>query len=252
MIRAYVYKLLRSPVVYLCVFGVIAICSTRFIDRSTSASDVLGEMDILLDIDAFRKIITIFGAVPFAANFSDEWINAAANHCIVRCGLRRYAISNVVVCAVSSFLTVFVGMMLFMGTYSACAPFYIPDSNPTPPPYGVFIEQGCPFLYSTLRILVFSLSCSMWSLSGLAISALFPNKYIAIVTPFVSSYVLERISMECPDEVNLWYLSLSNISICDNPYITLFYSIFVFIFLSALLGGVFCFLLRKRVRNEIS
>lgn len=252
MFRAYIYKLLHSPVIYLCILGVTAICATRFIDRSISASDVLGEMDILLDIDAFRKTITIFGAVPFAANFSDEWTNACANNCIVRCGIKRYALSNVIVCAVSSFLTIFAGMMIFMGIYSAYVPFYIPDPNPAPPPYGVFIEKGYPIVYSMLRVLVFSLSCSMWSLSGLAISALFPNKYIAICTPFVASYVLERITMECPDVFNLWYLSLSNISICGNPYITLFYSLFVFVSLSAALGNVFYYLLRKRVRNEIN
>ena len=69
MIKAYIYKILHSVPFYLSIIGVFLICSIRMLGGAFGGEDVLMEMNILLDLDAFRKVIAVFAALPFAAEF---------------------------------------------------------------------------------------------------------------------------------------------------------------------------------------
>lgn len=253
MIRAYLYKLIRSPLLYIGIAGIILLSATHLIPSATSGgSDVVDEMDLLLEFDAFRKVIAIFGALPFTANFADEWNNSVTTSCIVRRGMRRYAFANVLLCALTTLFTVFVGMSLFAGGYSLFYPFYKPSPNPLPPVYGFFLETNVPAMYTLTRVFVFGASCAMWSVMGLALSAFFPNKYIAISSPFVASYVVERMSMKLPRLFNLWHISLSYPIPTDKPLPVFAYAIGLFALIITAFGFIFAAVLKRRVQNEIT
>lgn len=68
-------------------------------------------------------MIAISGALPFVTNFADEWTSRVTINCISRCGVYKYAVSNVVLCFVSTMFTVFAGMMLYAGVLSFFFPF---------------------------------------------------------------------------------------------------------------------------------
>lgn len=252
MTKAYLHKFLRSPSLYISVLGVTAVCATHFLRGDIALNSVVYQIDLFLSLDTYRKAICIFGALPFAANFAVEWNSSVTNGCITRRGVKKYAISNVVICALSSLLVVFVGMMIFCGVYSMFIPVYNSgDANMIFPPYGVFLSAGMPWLYIAAYSLVFAASCSMWAVMGMMLSAVFPNKYIAVSSPFIASYVVERISMQFPDKLNLWYLSLSRITIY-NPVITVLYNAGVFASITVLCGIAFTSIVKRRVCGEIS
>lgn len=243
MFRAYFYKLIRSPLFYIGITGVVGICCLRLMPSAFKGIDVLMEMELLTALDGFRKMFVIVGALPFAANFSDEWNSMITTSCITRKSVRKYAVSNVVMCYISSLATIFIGMMLFCAVYSIFIPFYVPESGSTFPPYDVLP----PLLGLMAKTFVFSASCAMWAVMGLMLTAFFPSKYIAICAPFVFSYAIERVTMNFPADFDLWGLSLSHTEM--SALSAFLWSNGIFAAIAVICGIVFTEVVERKVQN---
>lgn len=258
MYRAYIRKLVRSPLFYIGIVGVLAICFTRtfHIKNLGHAKDVLREVEYFLYFDNLQKAVVIFGALPFTTNFADEWKCGVTAQCVSRIGASKYAVSNIVVCFGSTFATVLIGMMLYSGIYSTFYPFYISDGNTFGTPYEIFIQNGTPILYLISLIFVYAASCGMWAVMGLMMSALLPNKYIAICTPFAASYAIERVTMGLPPALNLWSISISALSwngiSLKNALLTIFYSTGFSCIIAGICGVFFTVTVKRRIRCEIT
>lgn len=250
MFKAYFYKLIRSPLLYIGIIGVAGICSLRLIPSAFKGIDVLAEMDIVRTLDGFRKLFVIMSALPFAANFSDEWNSMVTANCVTRKNVKKYAAANVAVCYIVSLMTVFAGMMIFAGIYSTFYPMYFDSANVPSGPYGIFTENGLPVLDLAARTFVFAASCAMWSVMGLMLSAFFPSKYIAICAPFIFSYAVERITTNFADDLNLRYLSLSYTDWDALP--AFMYANGIFAGISVICGIVFAITVGRRVRNGLN
>lgn len=233
--------------------GVFAVCLLNlngiFINEHTT---VLERIDLFLDLDAFRKLVTIFTAVPFTANFADEWKHNITTSCISRKGIKKYALSNLSFCVITAFLAVFIGIMLYMLLAAAFSEFdrpgkYFDDILP----YSELMDTGVRWLYPVLRVVVFSASCAVWCSMGLMLSAIVPNKYIAICSPVVASYVIEQMLFQSSKYINPVTLSLSNCRI-GSSVTTFLYTMLVFAGITAVCGFLYYYFLRKRVQNEIN
>lgn len=252
MTRAYLFKLFRSPLTYIAIIGTAALCFTHgVINRNFYDDTVVYHVDIFLNLDAYRKLLPVFGALPFAANFSDEWKSGVTLGCTLRRGVKKYAAANVLFCAATSLLTVFLGMMLYAGVYSLFIPLYGEYNNPASFLFGGLLTSGRGWLFMIFQIFIFACSCSMWAVMGLLLSALMPNKYVAIAAPFVASYIVERITIQFPPRLNLWYLSLGAMD-AKSDLMGFLYIVGVFAEISAVCGVLFYIIVRKRVRNEIT
>lgn len=253
MTRAYFFKILRSPLTYIGIIGVFAICCTNFLNNWSSSEDVVSRIQVFLGLDTYRKAISIFAALPFAANFADEWKSRTAEYCIMRRGVKKYAVSNMLFCTTTSYLTVFIGMMLFVTFLSIFTPICSSDSS-ADLLYGEFITNGMPIVFIMLNIHTFAASVSVWCAMGIMMSVFFPNKYVALCAPFVASYIVERITIQLPPAFNLWYLSLNVVprEMQNNSAGAFFYTLAIFAVISAICGLVFYIILRKRVQNEIT
>lgn len=247
MFRAYFYKLIRSPLFYIGIVGVAGVCCLRLLPSGFRAADILGEMDLMRSLDGNRKMFVILAALPFAANFSDEWNCMITTGCVSRTGARRYAVINAVMCYISALSTVFIGTMLFSLVYSGFYPMYCPGTGSASFPYGMFTLQGLPLLDLAFTTFVFAANCAMWAVMGLMLTAFFPSKYIAICSPFVFSYAVERITLNFPDNLNLMNLSLSHTE--WNALPAFLYANAVFAGISVLCGIIFTIRVERRVRN---
>lgn len=243
MFRAYFYKLIRSPLFYIGIAGVVGICCLRLMPSAFKGIDVLMEMELLTALDGFRKMFVIVGALPFAANFSDEWNSMITTSCITRKSVRKYAVSNVVMCYISSLATIFIGMMLFCAVYSIFIPFYVPESGSTFPPYDVLP----PLLGLMAKTFVFSASCAMWAVMGLMLTAFFPSKYIAICAPFVFSYAVERVTNNFSSDFDLYSLSLSHTEMSALP--AFLWSNGIFAAIAVICGIVFTITVERKIQN---
>lgn len=253
MIRGYLYKLARSPFTYIGLLGVLAVCLTNLRgDGINKYTTVMERINMFLDLDAFRKVTVLFAALPFTANFSDEWRSKITTYCVTRKGVKKYAFSNVILCFVTSFVALFLGIMLYMLGASFFSEFDRPDPNIyTRMPYHKLLNDGPRWLYPIVRVFVFSVSGGMWCVMGLMLSALIPNKYVAVCSPVVASYIVERITMQLPPRLSLYSLSMS-VPMVVNSTFTFIYTILIFTGISVVCGWIFYYVLRKRVRNEFT
>lgn len=252
MIRTYIYKIIRSPLTYIGILGVMLVCLTHIITNgSPDMNSVLFHMDLFLEFDQTRKAMTLFAALPFVGAFAEEWTSGVSTQCAARCGVRKYIAANAVLSAVMSFLTVIIGMLLFAWIYSFFIPFYMPNSNIDNFTFGYIASGGMPWLYYFIRVSIYAVSVAMWCMTGLVLSALFPNKYVAVCAPLVSSYVIERFTIGLPNVFNLWYLSLCRLNF-DNEVLKILYLYGIFIVLTVILGIVFGIIAEKRLKNEFA
>lgn len=247
MFRAYMYKLLRSPLLYISFVGTLLICLSK-LTFFLKAGDVAGEVDMLLNLNGVRKIMPVFAALPFAANFAEEWNNDIALSIITRSGVTKYTTANVLICFASGLVTVFIPIVLFAFGYSFSLPVSSDDYYQLP--YGAFVEQGLPFLYIICNAFVYAACSAMWAVMGLMLSAFFVNKYAAICSPLIAGYVIERFAMRLPDPLNIWYVSVSNLR-WDSALWQFLYSVGFFVGISAICGIVFTITVKRRVSNEI-
>jgi len=247
MLRSYLHKLLHSTVLKVAILGVVLVCCMRFTSYINSGN-VCGEFELLLCFDTIRKTIAIFGALPFASNFSTEWNSGASNMYITRCGVVKYSAANVLVTYSSAFICVLFGMLIYAGAISCFMPFCEINAATFSQPYGFLLKTDFAFLYIVLRAAVFASSCAMWSVIGLTLSAFFPNKYVAICTPFAASYIIERITIQFPTPFNLWTISISMLQ-WENSLLMFLYSVGIFTALAAICGVVFTLKVKRMVQN---
>lgn len=247
MFRAHIFKLIRSPYLYIGFIGVLAVVFYSM--KGTYGADAYTNLQMLLDLESFRRMYVIFAAVPFAANFADEWNSKVITGCITRKNVLKYSVSNIVVCFISAFVTVFLGVMIYV--------FIILNSQPpfntvnrVNEPYGELFYNGILFLPFFFMAFVFALSCGMWAVMGLAISAFFPSKYVAICSPFVFCYVVERCTRKLPVDFDLYALSRSGTDRSAVFFVP--WACAVFLVITVICGIIFTLTVKRRVENELN
>lgn len=247
---AYCKKLFHTPALYLCILGITLTCMIRNFTENITYNSVVYSLDLLLDLDMYRKIIPFFAAIPFAANFCREYISGITKFCIIRSDNASYILSNFVMGAVSSFVVTFLGLMIYVMILAFRMPLYYSLGNPTAEPYGVFLDGNKPIIYIIIKAVIYSVSVSMWVCSGITFSAFLPSPYIAVCSPFIFSYILEEITLNFSDCLNLWYLSTGRDVLNSTAGITFFYTLFLFILIISVLGKIFSYAVKRRITDE--
>ena len=252
MIRSYIFKLLHSPFLYAAMISILGLClffanAELGGTKGLNGADVYTDIQILLQGNGYQRAFIVFGAIPFAANFADEWSSKAVINCVTRKSTFDYAVSNVAVCFISTIVTVFVPLIIFAAL--DCGTKTVYDGQGPGVSYGSFQAMGLPFLTIVFMVLTYALSCAMWSVMGMTLSAFFPSKYIAIGAPFIFCNALERLTDGNPPLLNFTALTNGRTWIPDG--LGFCYIVLVFGGLSALCGALFVMKVGKRVRNEL-
>lgn len=251
MIRAYLGRTFRRPLFFASILGVWGVCMLRLANGALTSADVAYDLELLVDVDGFRKVMAVFAALPFAPTFAEEWKANMSYSCILRCSPKKYAWAQVAACFLTSFAASMAGFMLFIACDSLRLPLYVPDGNPLPEPYGCLLGNGMVWAYLMAVSANFSLSLAMWSVSGLLMSAVFPDRLVAACTPFAASYLLERVTLEFPAPFNFLHAALSEISIMGSPVLSSLHVLLLFSLASLAFGFIFVCIVERRARSEI-
>lgn len=153
-------------------------------------------------IDCMMKcILPVFA---FGLSYASEWEQKAQRFWLVRTGADAYAFSRVMVSFLSGFLTIFVGIGLFIVILLPFYPVYLPWSDFL---YEMLVAEGRVLagllLYMTHHGLTGGLTavCSMW------FSTVIPNRFATAAAPLVIYYSLLRITerMRLPGYLSPFY-----------------------------------------------
>ena len=226
----------------------IAMCyisSREFLQGSVNSVYII---DIMIHLGLFKKIIVFCAAIPFTTVYCQDSNSGYVKSLIVRSSERKYVWSNVVVCALAGFTAVFTGILIYFGILSL---FFPPQMYEVGGVYdGIAVNH--PLLYVVMMAAVFSLYAAMWTVVGLALSSMLPDKYVALGSPVIFGYLLEELTDGLPPYLNLYSLSHSYGVFENSPLGTCLYTMGVFILMIALAGCVFSWFVKRRSRNEMA
>jgi hypothetical protein len=217
--------------------------------REISALSVI---DLLFGLSMFKKALVIFAAIPFVASFCSDWNTQYIRFMLARSSVRRYTWSKVTVCSVSSFTVVFLGLLFFLLFLSFLMPVFPQDIEAhSYPPFGSLLTSGFPMASLLLTLFIFAVGNSFWVICGLTLSAYLPNRFIAVLSPFVFSYFLEEVSSGFPTWISLYHLTRVRDVIGLGALPSLIYFIFIFGLLIFICGLIFSHQVKRRVQNEV-
>lgn len=246
----YIKRLFLSPIFYLAIIMVSATCWFGMLEENPRPG-VIYAFDIMLDISSYRKLMMLFATIPFGTVYCRERNTKMANLILYRSSLSKHLSVYLVLQFLSSFLIVFLGILLCVGLFCIRGTLYWNDGNVYAGTFGSLLNEKEVGLYLFFRTFHYAYSIAVWSLSGLAMSACFLNTYLAVCAPLVFSYVLEMITIESNFLPNLWHLSLSYTDFSSNPWLSSAYIILVFTCLGIVFSFVFWQIAKRRVQDVI-
>ena len=249
-------QVFSSPVFYLSIIGVTALSFISIWERISTIEagvTVTYSFDIFISLTMLKKLVVLFAALPYVASFCSDWKFQYIKLIVIRTGVTKYVWSKVFTCFVSGFLTVFIGLILFIAILSLKVPLF-PSKNfdqSAYQPFGSLAVGEFPILFLLVQIFVFSLAAALWSVVGLAVSAFIPIHFVAVAAAVIASYFLEQLTWILPKWLNLYLITKSADVIHQGPFISFVYFLFIFILFSILAGLLFSYQVRRRVRNEV-
>lgn len=205
------YRSLFSGRFVFSVLGVITVLFLTSFGMMNSDSDVVS----VFMISGSGNMVLIMGVLPllpFAMSFAMEWEERSAGFWMIRTGIRNYALSKVLVSAITGILATFSGILLYAILLLVKLPLYN-DLNSSGDPYAPLLEAGMPVTYLLSYALHMSLSSALFAVAALWISAYFPNPFSTLAAPIVLYFILFRLT-------RTWGIPefLSLVWIVEGPY----------------------------------
>lgn len=248
-------RIWSTPKVYFSIAAIAVLCYISTEKYMHGKEDIFYILDILIGLSVFKKLIVIFAALPGVTGFYDDWKHQYIKNIVLRTGKRTYIISKMIVCVTSSFIVVFIGILLFLGALIIAGVDYSGihriGSLDEVMPYGTLLYEQ-PFLYVCSIVSIYAASMSVWVAGGLMISAYIPNSFVAVCSPLIFSYLLEEITAFFPPCVNIYLLAKGSDILGKNAVCSYLYTIFIFGLLILGAGYIFGKRVRRRLGNEIS
>ncbi|MGI6201571.1 MAG: hypothetical protein ACOYJA_12455 [Christensenellales bacterium] len=157
---------------------------------------------------------TVLCALPFAASFADEAKHQFLPLMITRAGIGRYLANKLIIVAISGFAVYALGIgvaafiQCLVGSPIPHDPsigenllqYGYPMTSMWGPIYGAQGEHGVRLMCT--YCLYFGLQGAIWAIAGLAVSAFWPNRYVALASPLAIYLIHYTISSLIPPPYN--------------------------------------------------
>lgn len=194
-------------------------------------------------------MLCVLPVIPFALSYAREKEENAVRYWVIRCGINRYACSRLIIGGIGGFLTVFLGILLFVVILLPQIPVY---EYPMWAEYEILMQEG----HFVAGIILFaahhgisgmiSAMCAIW------FSTLLPNPFASAAAPLVLYVTLCRFVSRVhfnPEYLDpVWWIS--GIYDADTPAQTILIKL-VTAFTICLILGMFAKInMGRRLRHE--
>ncbi len=220
------------------------ICSKEYFSPDANSAYII---DLMINLGMFKKTIVFFSAFPFVTVFYDDFNSKFIYSVVLRSGENKYILSSVICCVMTGFSALFLGIIAFFSMLSLLYPCQAYET------IGVYstIALNHPIFFVFIITSIFSLYASIWTVAGLTLSSLLPNKYIALGSPLILGYILEELTYKMPVCFNLYKLSHGYAVFDNSVYWNYIYTIAVFVLVIVVEGCIFSRVVKRRIRNEL-
>lgn len=170
--------------------------SVGMIAHNTSAVAAFNNTYKYNNID---NLIILCSTFAYAASFCTDWQTRFAYSLTIRSGKTAYALSKCIAAAVAGGASVAIGAALFIGYICITQPGILPDamelkmeiSNQA---FGDLLVKGKATLFFICYLYIIFIQAFFFSSLGLMVSGYIPNRYVAYISPFALSFVLNQIA----------------------------------------------------------
>jgi hypothetical protein len=239
---------------------ILAVAGVCIVYYAGARSEMRYAPDILLlfkystEASGINKILILFCVLPYTTSFCSDWNSKYIRPVVVRIGSNKYAWSKIIVCALTSGISVAMGILLFVLPLMLRIPLVSPaagnyESFSSEPLGGGLLLNGHYIAYYAMYIYLAFLAGAFWSVVGMGASAYISNKFVALFMPFIVLYMLGFISDKLPK-----WLQLINITNGDyligGTFTSLIYATLLVGVLLAGVGLLFSKTIKMRLANE--
>lgn len=201
------------------------------------------------------ELIILSSTFAYAASFCIDWQTMFAFSVTIRGGKTAYALSKCVAAAVAGGTAVAIGAAVFIGYVCVAQPSILPEaiqiekefSNQA---FGDLLVNGRSALFFLCYLYIIFVQGLFFSSLGLMASAFIPNRYVAYISPFALSFVINQIAnvFDLPVWLNPVKLATARVYGVKTSTI-LCMSTTVFLFLTALCDFLFIHTVKRRISN---
>lgn len=242
-------QIFSSYIFYLSIILVAVVCYISTKQYMGPDIDIVYTIELLISLSMFKKLLLVLASIPFVASFCSEWNDGYIGNVVLRCGVKKYSRAKIWSCTLASFLTMFFGLTLYIVILSFSYPLYNSMINNNTLYSKLLSSSSLVYLY--VYVTIFSLAISFWSVLGMVVSVYIPNKFVALSSPIIFSYLIEELTVRFPKFINIYNLSRGDVNFNNSMIISFVYNIGILIFLITLLSFLFRKIVGRRVSNEL-
>lgn len=166
----------------------------------------------------------LFLCATFAAsaNFCIDLQTRFALPLLIRSGRSSYAISKCISAAIAGGLTVSIGAAIFIIYTCVAQPSMLPDPNAITfefanQAFGDLLAKRQTALFFACYLYVIFMQAAFFSSLGMLMSCYLPNKYVAYISPFALSFMLNQVANVCKMPIWLDPVKLATARIFGVP-----------------------------------
>ena len=190
----------------------------------------------------------------YASSFAKEWQSRYHMENIVRCSPTAYALSKCVATAISSGLSISLGIAVYITGLCIHQPVLMPsqeDISISVTTFKDLLLDGHMILFFLAYLYVIFLQAMFFSMLGLLASGFFPNKYVAYCTPFVAGFAMNQLtnSLNLPNWMDPVKLALARVYGTATIKVILVETS-IFLLLTAVCSALFICVVKRRIANE--
>lgn len=234
---------------YLTIIAIVILWYLLSLERGTDTC-LLQYIGYITEMSNEARILILAGALPMAASFCDDWQNSYIRSAVIRSGSKGYITGKIISFCIIVFITNFVSMSAYSvicGIISGCGYDTICD-------YYLFydvVNSNVPFMYIVILTYLYSIVNTMYAVWGYAMTALLPNKFVAVMSPLFMGMIMSEITRHGIVQFNPYKISVGNEYLGYNTPLNLLFSTIIVLVYILIAAYFFKKIVERRIRNEI-
>lgn len=193
LLRADLKRALLSLHFFLSTFFIIIVMFISCLGFISSTSDVVELLGHALSGSGSTFFIFCIAPIlPYGMSFASDMEDRVIPFWRIRAGTKKYAASKFIASIISSFLTVGIGIYIFVMVMSLFFPLFTTSS--TGSSYAALLNDNRPGMYILVMAVHNSLSATLFAGIAMVVSSFIPNKFTVLSAPIAIYWVLMRVS----------------------------------------------------------
>ena len=245
--RTLLRRAFSSPLLYVSILLVPVMLWLPMANPTVSSAAIEITNLALMGIGSiYLYVLCVLPAIPFVMSYVDDSDTNMLHYWAIRAGTSGYAMAYVGVVMLTGFLTVFVGISLFLAVLVCCGHPLVDYASGT---YSSLYYAGYPYLYVLCKLLTWSTGGMSMAAIAAAAAACFRHKVGAVVTP-ISVDILLILLMDYTNPLNVNSLLFgTRVSLGESWVLQLVGQFFFAFVYCGIAGWIAVWSIKRRVKH---